>query len=114
MVVAYVGYLALRRFVDDADRRALWSAVSAIIIYADIPIVWFSVQWFNTLHQKQSSPKTVDPEMALALRVNAFAFLFIMIAFLIARYRVAQASRSAETALPELVPPTNRPARASV
>jgi heme exporter protein C len=102
MVVAYVGYLALRRFVDDADRRALWSAVTAIIIYVDIPIVWYSVQWFNTLHQKQSSPTTVDPQMTFTLRWNAFAFLFLAISFLLARYRIAQAVRAAEIALPDV------------
>lgn len=114
MVVAYVGYLTLRRFVDDADRRALWSAVTGIIIFADIPIVWYSVQWFNTLHQKQSSPKTVDPAMTFTLRWNAFAFLFLTIGFLIARYRIARAARTAETSLPEPHPARRRAAGVSI
>src|SRR5262249_15410004 len=82
MLVSYAGYLALRRFVEDPERRATWSAVAAIIAFVDIPIVWFSVKWWRSLHQVQSSPKTVDPQMTLVLRWNAIAFLLVLIVFI--------------------------------
>lgn len=88
MMFAYLGYLALRRFVDDPQRRAIWAAVVAIFVYADIPIVWFSVRMWNSLHQLQSSPATVAAPMVLALRINAFAFLFLYLGFLCLRYSV--------------------------
>ena len=56
LVLAFMGNLALRRFVDDPVKRAVWSAVAAIIADVDVPIMWFSVKWWNTLHQMQSTP----------------------------------------------------------
>jgi heme exporter protein C len=92
--------LALRRFVDSPERRAMWSAVVAIIVYVDIPIVWYSVKWWNSLHQLQSSPKTVDPAMVLPLRINAFAFLAFCIWFILLRYKIGQADLKKELRLP--------------
>lgn len=96
MMFAYLGYLALRRFVDDPERRAVWAAVVAIFVYADIPIVWFSVRMWNSLHQLQSSPATVAAPMVLALRINAFAFLFLYLGFLLLRYSTMRAELAHE------------------
>ena len=114
MLVSYAGYLALRRFVDDPERRAVWSSVVAIIAFADVPIVWYSVQWWKSQHQIQSSPKTVDPQMAFALRWNAFAMLAMLIFFIWSRYRIALRDRQQEVALPDALPPARTaPAQAS-
>ncbi|MCY1044786.1 cytochrome c biogenesis protein CcsA [Corallococcus sp. bb12-1] len=113
LLVAYTGYLVLRRFVEDPDKRAVWSAVVAIIGAVNLPIVWFSVRWWRSLHQTQSSPKTVDPQMVLPLRVAAFGMLGLMIVFLIHRYRIAIAERNAEVALPEALPSDDPAQRAS-
>jgi len=102
LLVAYAGYLALRRFIDDAERRAAWSAVVGIIIAVDIPIIWFSVRWWNSLHQVQSSPKTVDPSMVFVLRWNAVAFLLLWLVFLSTRYVIARSRRERELAPPPL------------
>lgn len=104
MLVTYTGYLVLRRFVEDPEKRATWSAVVAIIGAINLPIVWFSVRWWRSLHQVQSSPRTVDPEMVLALRVSAFGMLAVTLIFLVLRYRQALAERMAEVALPDTLP----------
>jgi heme exporter protein C len=104
MLVTYVAYMALRRFVEDPEKRAVWSSVVGIISFVNLPIVWFSVKWWRSLHQVQSSPKTVDPDMVLALRVNAWGFLMVLTLFLLHRYRIALATREAEVALPEALP----------
>jgi heme exporter protein C len=101
LLVAYAGYMALRRFVDDPERRAVWAAVTAIIIAVDVPIIYFSVKWWKSLHQVQSNPRTVDPQMVHALRWNISAFFLVFIGFLIARYRIALAARMRETTVPE-------------
>ena len=101
LLVAYMGYMTLRRFIEDPEKRAVWSAVVGIIAFMDIPIVWFSVRWWRSLHQVQSTPQTVHPDMTLALRVNAFAMLFLFLAFVWSRYRIAMANRKEELALPE-------------
>jgi heme exporter protein C len=104
LLVAYAGYLALRRFVDDPERRAVWAAVTAIIIAVDVPIIYFSVKWWKSLHQVQSNPRTVDPQMVVALRWNITAFFLVFVTFLVARYRIALASRMRETTVPEALP----------
>ncbi len=99
--IAFIGYLALRRFVDDAEKRATWSAVTAIIISVDVPIVYFSVKWWNSLHQMQSNPNTVDPRMAAPLRLNIAAYFVVFLALLWTRYRIGRARDERENAVPQ-------------
>jgi heme exporter protein C len=106
MLVTYAGYLALRKFVDDPEKRAARSAVVGIIAFVNVPLVWYSVKWFNSLHQVQSSPKTVDPQMTFSLRFNAFAFLAVMIAFVYHRTKIASRMRQAELAPPDAIAPS--------
>ena len=104
MLVIYSGYLALRKFIEDPEKRATWSAVVAIIGFVDMPILWFSVRWWRSLHQKQSSPSTVDPEMVMSLRWSSTAFLCLLVVFTWHRYLLAKAAREKEVALPEALP----------
>lgn len=101
MLLIYVGYLALRAFTEDAERRARWSAAVGTLGFLNVPIVYMSVRWWRTLHQVQSSPETVDSPYVLGLRLNAFAFLFLLIAFIAWRYHAARLERAAETRLEE-------------
>ncbi len=107
MLVIYTGYLALRRFVEDPDKRATWSAVLGIVAYVDIPVLWFSVKWWRSIHQEQSSPKTVDSLMTMVLRWSATMFLSLFVVFVYHRYLAAQAARAREVAAPELLPPSS-------
>jgi len=104
LLFAFLGILALRKFVEDPARRAIWSAVATIIAYVDVPIVYFSVRWWNSLHQQQSSPGTVSKQFWLPLRLNAFGILFLMVAFIMLRARIAQLRLKSEMAppLPEM------------
>jgi heme exporter protein C len=89
MLFAFIGILALRRFVEDPSRRAAWSAVATVIAYADVPLVYFSVRWWNSLHQMQSTPETVSSPFHLPLRLNAFGVLFLMSGLIVLRSRLA-------------------------
>jgi heme exporter protein C len=89
LVLAFSGIIALRSFVDDPQRRAVWSAVAAIVAYVDVPIVYFSVKWWNSLHQMQSSPETVSKAFHWPLRINAFGILFLMWGLIALRARIA-------------------------
>ena len=73
LFLIFVGYLALRSFVEDADRRAHWSAAVGLLGALNVPIVYMSVKWWRTLHQMQSNPSTVDPEYVIGLRTNGIA-----------------------------------------
>jgi heme exporter protein C len=102
LLFAFLGILALRQFVDDPARRAIWSAVATIIASVDLPIVYFSVKWWNSLHQQQSTPQTVASPFHLPLRLNALGVLFLMIGFLMLRTRVAHEKLERETAAPPI------------
>jgi heme exporter protein C len=106
MLFAFLGILALRRFVEDPVRRATWSAVATIVAYADVPIVYYSVRWWNSLHQMQSSPETVSAAFVIPLRTNAFGVLFFMIGLITLRTRIAALRLRQEMAppLPEPAP----------
>ncbi|MCB9727463.1 MAG: cytochrome c biogenesis protein CcsA [Deltaproteobacteria bacterium] len=94
MLVSFVGVLGLRSAVDDAGRRASWTAVATIIAWADVPIVYFSIKWWRTLHQNFSSPQTVASTMVLPLRINAFALLLLSLWLILRRARLSAHQRA--------------------
>jgi heme exporter protein C len=96
LLVIYVGYLALRAFTEDEERRARWSAAVAILGFLNSWIVYMSVRWWRTIHQIQSTPETVDAPYALGLRLNAFAFLFLLVFFVAVRFYTASLERAVE------------------
>lgn len=98
LFLIFIGYLALREFVDDAGQRARWSAAVGAMGALNVPIVYMSVKWWRTLHQPPSSPATLDPAYTMGLRINAFALLFVMIYFIKKRYEIARLDRAAEHA----------------
>lgn len=100
LLLSTLGILALRSFVEDPTKRAIWSSVATIIASVDLPIVYFSVKWWNSLHQEQSTPQTVSSPFHLPLRVNAFGVLFLMIGFIMLRTRIAAARLERELAEP--------------
>lgn len=51
LFVLYLGYLALRRVPGDPEAVARRSAVAALVAFVDVPIVYFSVSWWRSLHQ---------------------------------------------------------------
>jgi heme exporter protein C len=98
LFVIFAGYLALRAFVDDPERRARWSAAVGVLGALNVPIVYMSVQWWRTLHQPLSSPSTVDQAYAVGLRANGLAFVLLLAYFVRRRYEIASAERAAELA----------------
>ena len=100
MVFAFSGILALRRFVDDPKKRAVWSAVATIVAYVDVPIVYFSVKWWNSLHQMQSTPETVSSAFHWPLRINAIGILLLIAGLISLRARLATLRLQSELAPP--------------
>ncbi len=105
LVFAFLGILALRRFVEDPMKRGIWSSVATIIAYVDVPIVYYSVKWWNSLHQQPSNPATVAKQFYLPLRMNAFGILFLMTGFMMLRARIAALRVQQELAPPPMIEP---------
>lgn len=106
LFILYCGYLMLRRLIDDPVRRAKIASTLGVFIFLNVPIVYFSVKWWRTLHQVQSSPETMAPEMAMALRLNALAIFGVCLFFLVVRVRLAKRRDLVEEkeALPPAMP----------
>ena len=103
LFLMYSGYLILRQTIEDPDRRALVAASVGLLIFLNVPIVYLSVKWWRSLHQVQSSPSTMAPEMVLTLRMNAFALLGMALLLLYFRVRLAQ--KEAQLEEREMTPP---------
>ena len=88
----YAGYLMVRRFANPGRSAARLSAVVGIIGFADLPIVYFSVQWWRTLHPGPVLAARGGPalpaEMLLTWMVTLFAVLLLTAVLIAARYRV--------------------------
>lgn len=96
LLVIYVGYLALRSFAGERERRARWSAVVGILGFADVPISYLSVTWWRSLHQPPSSPMSMAPSMLWTLLLNVVAFTLIYWFLMLRRYQIAVAERELE------------------
>lgn len=89
----YLGYLALRRATPDPVARARRAAILGIVATVQIPLVYFSVNLFRTLHQTQSirpDTATMPDEMLVALMINVVAFTLLYVALMAARIEVAR------------------------
>lgn len=96
MLMVYIGYLAVRSFAADPDKRARWSAIVGVLGFVNVPIVYLSVYWWRTLHQPPSSPRSVAPEILFALLLNLLAFTVVYGYLLARRYRLAVTERELE------------------
>ncbi|MEP9371245.1 heme ABC transporter permease [Mesorhizobium sp. KR1-2] len=75
LFLMYLGVIALTRALDDPARSARAAAVMTLVGFVNIPIIKFSVNWWNTLHQPASvfrmGGPTIDPSMLWPLMVMA-------------------------------------------
>ncbi|UOQ93994.1 cytochrome c biogenesis protein CcsA [Halobacillus shinanisalinarum] len=84
----YVAYLMIRTSVQGEERYRKFSAIFGIIGFIDVPLVYFSVKWWRTIHPKVIDKQGVHmpPEMAQTLFFSIFAFLFLFVTLLLYRY----------------------------
>ena len=93
LLFLYVGYIALVNGFDDSTRGARAGAVLALVGAVNLPIIKFSVDWWNTLHQPASvfrlGGPTIDNSMLVPLLVMAVAFMLYFASLLMLRMRTA-------------------------
>jgi heme exporter protein C len=93
----WLGHAALSRAFDDAERGARMAAILALIGAVNIPIVKFSVDWWNTLHQPASVTKVGAPSLHVdilyPLLTCALGFTLAFAALVLARTRAAVMER---------------------
>ena len=92
LLFLYFGFIALTRAIEDPRRADRAGAIIALVGAVNVPIIYFSVQWWNTLHQGASVSLTQAPSMAATMLagmlVMTLAFWMYSIAVALARARV--------------------------
>jgi heme exporter protein C len=93
----YLGYIALVNAFDDETRGARAGSILALVGVVNLPIIKFSVDWWNTLHQPASVVKLGGPaihvSMLIPLLVMAAGFTLFFVSLLLVRIRTALISR---------------------
>ncbi len=96
----YISYLMLRRYVPDEAKRANLSAVTGIIGFVDVPIVYLSIRWWRTQHPQPvlmgGSGSGLDARMLQTLMASLVAFLFLFLWLLEKRLSVDRAQQEIE------------------
>ncbi len=67
LLFLYIGFMSLQAAIDDPRRADKAGAIIALVGVVNIPIIYFSVQWWNTLHQGASVSLVQSPKMATAM-----------------------------------------------
>ena len=84
LLFLYFGYMALRNAIDDPRRADRASALLALVGAINVPIIYFSVKWWNTLHQGSTVSMTAAPKMATIMLTGMLLMTFAAWAYAIA------------------------------
>jgi heme exporter protein C len=96
----FLGYIALRGAIEDRDRADRSSAVLAVVGVVNVPIVHFSVDWWNSLHQPPTLMRADGPAMPMSMlwpllvMIGAYTFYFLAIMLMRARAEVLRRERA--------------------
>ncbi|MBL8035931.1 MAG: cytochrome c biogenesis protein CcsA [Nitrospira sp.] len=97
LLFQYAGVMLLRTSIDDLRRADRSSAVFALVGVVNVPIIYYSVQWWNTLHQGASVSMATGSKMAatmlMAMLIMTIAFWMYSIAVILARVRCVMLER---------------------
>ncbi len=99
LFLLYLGVIALVHLHDDRRRGLKMGGYLAIVGTINLPIIKFSVEWWNTLHQPASirlSGSSIHPDMLIPLLISAVGFLLLFAALVIIRMRILIAEQRIE------------------
>jgi len=102
LLFLYLGYIALVEAIDDPRRADQAGALLSVVGAVNIPVIYFSVRWWNTLHQGATVSMTAAPKMAAtmltAMLILTFAFWAYSFAVVFMRARAIVIEREQHTA----------------
>jgi heme exporter protein C len=102
LLFLYIGYMSLNAAIDDVRRADKAGAILALVGVVNIPIIYFSVKWWNTLHQGASVSLTRSPSMAttmlIGMLIMAIAAWMYTIAVSLSRARLLMLEREKSSA----------------
>lgn len=82
--ILYAGYLILRQSLEEPTQRATFAAVYSIFAFTDVPIVYFSIRWWRTIHPQpvffsKNGSFPADWGLTLVLNLLALSFLYAVL-----------------------------------
>ena len=96
LLFLYLGYMALVDAFDNPERGQKAASLLAIVGAVNVPIIKYSVDWWNTLHQPASVVRldgpAIHPDMLWPLLIMVFAFKMFLIVTLIIRVKTELAA----------------------
>ena len=112
LLFLYLGFIALQAAIDEPRRADKAGAILALVGVVNVPIIYFSVKWWNTLHQGASVSLTQAPSMAktmlLGMLMMALCLWMYTLAVALMRVRVIMLERERHSEwvaqLPEVQP----------
>ncbi len=108
LLFLYLGFIALRSSIEDRDRADRAGAVLAIVGVVNLPIIHYSVYWWNTLHQPSTLTRFGKPTMAgemlwpLLMMLLAFTLYFAAVLMVRLRAEILRRERNASWLKAEL------------
>lgn len=104
MLLIYIAYLLLRQGIDDPDRRARFGAVYVILGFISVPITFFSIRLYRTIHPVVIGSNAAGGEgqfdmtstMLQVFMFSLLAFTFLFVTLMWNRYRLGQLSEKVE------------------
>ncbi|MCX7179699.1 MAG: heme ABC transporter permease CcmC [Proteobacteria bacterium] len=101
LLFLYLGFMALQAAIDEPRRADKAGAILALVGVVNVPIIYFSVKWWNTLHQGASISMSKAPSMAITMLwgmlIMALAFWMYSIAVALKRARAIMLERERHT-----------------
>jgi heme exporter protein C len=111
----YIGFIALQGAIDEARRADRAGAILLLVGVVNIPIIYFSVKWWNTLHQGASVSVTGGSSMAatmlITMLIMALGFWAYSIAVALARVRCIILERERDSAWVRQLPEIHAPGK---
>ena len=97
LMLLYLGYMAIWAAIDEPHRAAMIARIVALVGFINVPIVKFSVDWWNSLHQPASvfraGGPAIDKSMLWPLLVMGLAYTFLFLALHLVSIRAEIAAR---------------------
>lgn len=116
-LLLYVAYLMLRASLDGAERRARYAAVYSILAFTTVPISWYAIRWWRTIHPDLltgGGGMAITPAMLQTLAASVAAYTLLYVALLRQRLRLELLRQEVErlrweaedVGAPALLPPS--------
>lgn len=111
LLFLYIGFIALQSSIADPRRADRAGALLALVGVVNVPIIYFSVKWWNTLHQGASINMSAAPSMATTMLIGmllmALAFWMYTVALTLLRLRCIMLERERTSAWVQALPELN-------